>query len=51
MSLSKNLKKLNKNGYLILENIFSKKTTKTIKSKLEKILEQRIKKKKSSWPQ
>ena len=46
MSLAKNLKILNKNGYLILENIFSKKTTNTIKSKLEKILEQRIQKKK-----
>ncbi len=46
MNLTKNLKILNKKGYLILENVLSKKSTKSFKLKLEKILNQRIKKKK-----
>jgi ectoine hydroxylase-related dioxygenase (phytanoyl-CoA dioxygenase family) len=46
MSLTKNLQILNKKGYLILENIFSKKSTKLFRSRLEKILIQRLKKKK-----
>ena len=46
MSLTKNLQIIDKKGYLILENVFSKKTTELFKSKLEKILDHRVKKKK-----
>ena len=38
MSLTKNLQIIDKKGYLIFENVFSKKSTKLFKSKLEKIL-------------
>ena len=46
MSLTKNLQIIDKKGYLIFENVFSKKSTKLFKSKLEKILNYRVKKKK-----
>mgnify|MGYP001157391974 FL=1 len=42
----KHLNKLKKNGFIILENIISKKSTKNYKKKLEKVLKKRIKKKK-----
>lgn len=45
MNLNKKLKKLENNGYIILEKIFKKKETLKIKIKLEKILNSRIKKK------
>ena len=42
----KQINKLKKNGYIILENIISKKSTKNYKKKLDKVLKKRIKKKK-----
>tara|TARA_B100000579_G_C22670460_1_gene775381 strand:+ start:227 stop:997 length:771 start_codon:yes stop_codon:yes gene_type:complete len=45
MNLEKNLKHLEKKGYLIFDNVFTKKKTKEIKKKLEKILVKRVKNK------
>ena len=42
MNLSSSLKKLNRKGYLIIDKIFTKKKTKKIKLKLEKILNKRL---------
>ena len=44
--LSNNIKKLKKNGYVILENIISKKDTSRYKKKLDQVLQKRIKRKK-----
>ena len=44
--LIEKINKLKKNGYIILENIISKKSTKNYKKKLDKVLKKRIKKKK-----
>ena len=44
--ISKHINKLKKNGYIILENIINKKSTKNYKKKLEKVLKKELKKRK-----
>ena len=44
----KQINKLKKNGYIILENIISKKSTKNYKKKLDKVLKKELKKE-NSW--
>ena len=43
MNTKMSFKKIASNGYVILDNILSKKSTKIVKSKLEKILQKRLK--------
>mgnify|MGYP006101874675 CR=1 FL=1 len=43
MNTKSALKKIAKNGYVILDNVLTNKTTKVIKKKLEKILNKRLK--------